>query len=110
MALLKKLSSFKKIEIQKLFKTAQTKVSVPGIIIKAAPKQAEIARMLAVTPKKMGNAPQRNLMRRRLKAIFYEQQLFAKSSDFLIFVSNEALAIPFATLQELMIKAAHENH
>ena len=107
---MKSLSSFKKSEIQTLFKTARTKISFPGITIKVAPKQGEIGRILIVTPKKMGNAPQRNLMRRRLKSIFYEQKLYECPFDLLVFVTHPALALPFITLQELVVKAVHENH
>lgn len=106
---MKSLSSFKKSEIKTLFKTACTKVSVPGITIKIAPQQGKLGRILIVTPKKMGNAPERNLMRRRLKSIFYEQKLFESSFDVLVFVTNPALSIPFSALQELLLKATHEN-
>ena len=104
-----KLSSFKQEEIKKLFKTARSVITIPGLSIKKAPKQAEIARILIVTPKKVGNAPERNLMRRRLKSIFYEQQLYEKPYDLIVFVDKEALKIPFSTLQELVTKAAHED-
>lgn len=106
---MKSLSSFKKSEIQTLFKTARTQISVPGIAIKVAPKQSEHGRILIVTPKKMGNAPERNLMRRRLKSIFYEQKLYEAPFDLLIFVTHAALTIPFSTLQEMVVKAIHEQ-
>ena len=58
----------------------------------------------------MGNAPERNLMRRRLKSIFYEQKLYERPYDLLIFVTHPALAIRFAYLQELVVRAVHEEH
>jgi ribonuclease P protein component len=106
---MKSLSSFKTSEIKTLFKTARTLIATPGITLKGAPKQLEYGRILIVTPKKMGNAPERNLMRRRLKSIFYEQQLYKGSYDIIVFVTHNALAIPFNSLQELVLTAFHED-
>lgn len=102
LSLFRLVSSFKKQEIQALFKAARTKISSHGLIIKVAPKQSEYGRILVVTPKKMGNAPQRNLLRRRLKSIFFEERLYQGPYDCIVFVLHEALAVPFSTLKELL--------
>jgi ribonuclease P protein component len=105
LSLFKKLSSFKKSEIQALFKTARTKIYNHGFTIKIAPKQSEIGRILVITPRKVGNAPQRNLIRRRLKAIFFEEKMYEKPYDCIVFVTPAAVAVPFSVIKELLISA-----
>lgn len=105
MSLFRLVSSFNKQEIQNLLKTAHTKISYGGITIKTAPKTSDYGRILIITPKKVGNAPQRNLLRRRFKAIFFEEKLYEGSYDCAVFVSSGALAVPFSTLKELLTKA-----
>ena len=46
--------------------------------MRALPTRSFCGRILVITPKKMGTAPKRNLIRRRLKALFYEEKLFEK--------------------------------
>ena len=57
-----------------------------------------------MTPRRSGNAPQRNLIRRRLKAIFYEEKLYQGPYDCIIFVTQEAVKTPFPALRELLTK------
>ena len=64
------MSSFKKSEIRMLFKTARTVYHQNGLTIKQAPKNGEHARILIVTPRKSGNAPERNLIRTKIKKYF----------------------------------------
>lgn len=110
MSLFRLVSSFNKQEIQTLFKTARTKINAHGLTIKVAPKQSDYGRILIVTPRKVGNAVKRNLIRRRLKSIFYEEKLYTGPYDCLIFVSQEAIKVPFSLIKETIVKAlTHEN-
>lgn len=109
MSLFKLISSFNKNEIRVLFKTARTVVTQDGLIIKIIPKKNELGRILIVIPQRYGNAPQRNLLRRRLKSIFFEEKLYQKSYDCIIFASKEAAAIPFSHLKELLIQAMNKD-
>ncbi len=97
------LSSFNKQEIKRLFRTAQTVYQTPGVIIKKAPKLGTFGRILIVTPKKAGTAPVRNLIRRRLKHIFFTNQLYEKPYDIIVLVAAPAQTLSFSTLQELLI-------
>lgn len=74
-----------------------------GIIIKRAPKSHEYAKILIVTPKKAGNAPQRNLIRRRLKHIFFNYALFEQPYDLIILVSSAANQLSFDVLKTIML-------
>lgn len=79
-----------------------------GIIIKRAPKNHEHAKILVVTPKKAGNAPTRNLIRRRLKHIFFNYSLFEKPYDLIILVSSAANQLSFDMLKTIMLNL-YEN-
>jgi len=61
-------------------------------------------RLIVVTPRKTGNAPQRNLIRRRLKAIFYEENLASFSYDTLIYCQKGSPKLPFADLKKLLLE------
>ena len=97
------LSSFNQHEIKALFRTAQTVYQTHGIIIKKAPKLGSFGRILIVTPRKAGTAPKRNLIRRRLKHIFFTNQLYEKPYDIIVLVSLPAQALSFSDLQELFL-------
>ena len=103
------LSSFKKDEIIKIFKTAKVYYNNRGLLIKLAPKQLDFGRILVVTPKKSGNAPQRNLIRRRFKSIFLEDKLYELSYDWVIITSKEALSLSFETLRTIMQEVLEKN-
>lgn len=109
MSTFKSLSSFKKKEIQDLFKTARIILVDKGLVIKTAPKIGSSARILIVTPRKSGNAPQRNRIRRRLKALFYTHKLYQGQRDYLILVSAQAMALSFNQLEKIII-TTHENN
>ena len=49
------------------------------------------AKILIVTPKKIGSAPVRNLLKRRLKSIFYEEKLYERPTPTLSSARKEVL-------------------
>ncbi|MGE0207210.1 MAG: ribonuclease P protein component [Candidatus Babeliales bacterium] len=99
------LSQFLPHELRNLFKTAQTTLIENGLTIKLAPKSKEFGRILIVTPRKSGNAVQRNRIRRRLKSIFYQEKLFERGSDCIVFVGAQAPLLAFDDLKNLLLKA-----
>ncbi len=103
----KKISSFSKIEIARLFKEATVKVRYPGVRILAGPlfPGQLYAKLLMVVSRRVGNAPQRNLIKRRLRAIFKEERLFLGMYNLTIIVDNRVIALPFTHLKALMLKA-----
>lgn len=60
-------------------------------------------RILIITPRKIGTAPKRNLIRRRLKAIFYEENLPSYSYDLLIYCQKGSTDLPFGYLKSLIV-------
>lgn len=100
------LTSFTPREIRALFKEARTVLSSPFFVIRKAPAHQETGRLLIVIPRRVGNAVQRNKLRRRLREIFYTEEGYAKKSDFVFFAkAPEVAQKSFEELQEIMKKA-----
>ena len=100
--------SFSRQEIIALFKTAKRSVRHPILDILIAPKAQEKARLLVITPKRVGTAPARNKIRRQLKALFYEQGYAQQAFDCVIIIKNIG-RVTFEKLQELMTTALHKR-
>lgn len=75
--------------------------------IRTLPKTATPARVLIVTPRKSGNAVERNLFRRRVRALFYECGFHEGVNDWLIFAKKASLT-SYAELRKLLINIAAE--
>ncbi len=99
----KKLSSFTRQEVSELFTRARAKVKMPGLRILRAPAMANLGRILIVIPRKVGTAPERNLIRRRIKTIFRERKLYLSGYDCVALVGVECKKITFDELTRLLI-------
>lgn len=97
------ISRFKDSEVKQIFKTARLKEKVMGLEFFLAPSLLDYGKILVVTPKKSGNAPDRNLIRRRAKAIFYENKLFENKVNCLLIVRKEGINTDFDTLKKLLL-------
>lgn len=69
------------------------------------PKLHIYARILVVTPRKSGTAVLRNTFRRRVKALFYEQNFYQGAFDWIIFAKSDLAQLSFSELQELLLSA-----
>jgi ribonuclease P protein component len=96
------LTTFTRNEIIALFRSARTKHRSETVEIRCAPKLGVSAKLLIVTPRASGNAVQRNLIRRRLKHIFYQERLFEHQYSGIVFVRKEAQKLSFEQLKELI--------
>lgn len=99
------LSVFKTTEIRQLFAQARLVLKVPSIEIRTAPAHKGFGRILIVVPRRVGTAPQRNLIKRRFKAIFYEEKLFELKKDVLIFTWPGAAKLSFDLIKTYLQKA-----
>ena len=75
-----------------------------GLKLLQAPATKEFGKILIIIPKKSGKAFQRNLIKRRLKAIFYEEKLFETPSIYIIFVYKTAIELDFQDLKNFLVK------
>ncbi len=99
------MNSFTQQEIRKLFKVARRVVKQSGLDILVAPKMGPEGRLLVVTPRRVGDAPQRNKIRRRLKAIFHEEQLLDAGFDCVVIVKEGGKDLTFDQLKNLLVGA-----
>lgn len=99
-----KISKFLEKEVSLLFKKARRTLHVPGLTILCHPEAKEWGRILVITSRKVGSAPERNLIRRRLKAIYYQEKLFEYHIDCIVIVKPSAKTLSFDELKTLLIK------
>lgn len=98
------LSKFSKKELDSFFKHAKRVYKSQAFTILTNNKQGPFSRLLVIASKKYGKAPERNKIKRRLKAIFWEEKLYEKDKDVVCIVRPEAKKITFNQLKELFLK------
>ena len=59
-------------------------------------------RILIITPRKVGNAPERNKLRRRLTALFHEESFYKKPYDILIYARKGSADLSFDALKRIL--------
>lgn len=98
------MPTFTQQEVRNCFKAARRVLKHPGLDILIAPTNT-IGKILVVTAARVGNSPERNQIRRRLKAIFYEEQLGNRGYDCIVLVKKPGIALSFDELKGLLINA-----
>ncbi len=99
------LFSFKKSAISRLFKQANRIYKSNIVDILSDKKAFSFSRALIITPKRIGNAPKRNLLKRRARAIFYEEKLYLLPVDLVIILKKTLPTVSFAELKKHIIAA-----
>lgn len=92
-------------DIKKLFAQAKRVLRQPGLDILLGHTELPQGRLLVVTPRLVGTAPERNKVRRRLKAVFYEERLFEQHYDCIVIVKKGGPAISFDKLRSYILQA-----
>lgn len=100
--------TFKKPEISRLFKQARRIYKSNELDVLAIPRAKDYARLLIITPKKIGNAPVRNKIKRRIRAIFYENSLYQNNHDLIVIIKKDGTLLSFSDLSTIII--ACSNH
>jgi len=101
-----KISKFTKKEIYELFKKSSTLYKASELEIKAKannPLNSSFGRILLIIPKKVGNAPKRNLIRRRIKSIFYKEKLYLLNYDFIFLINKDILKLNFLDIKNILL-------
>ncbi len=104
-ALIRKITQFSKNEIDTLWKKARRVLRHDGLHPLKAPKSGEIARILMVIPRRVGNAPTRNKIRRQIRHLFYENKLYEGDTDWIVIVKPDATKLTFQEIQNLLLSA-----
>lgn len=101
----RQLTQFTRIEVDTLFQNAKPTLKSKYAIILAAKAKKDFGRILIVISKKVGHAPTRNRLRRRLKTIFYEEKLYDLKYDFIFITRKPILELSFQNIKELLFLA-----
>lgn len=103
------LSKFSAKEIEQLFNSVTIKFRNLGLEILLAPRSLDYGRLLLSVSRRTGNAPRRNLFKRRVKAIFYELKLFNLEFDWIVLAKSKiALQHDFNVLHKIMGNIVYE--
>lgn len=87
----KHLSDFTQKEIAAIFRKSSRVYRGPGLDILMTPALKDFGRVLVVTPRKVGTAPERNRIRRRIKALYYEHKLYEYLVDTCIIIKKSGI-------------------
>lgn len=102
MAIAQYISHFSPQEIRSIFHKARRTYVDAGLVILTYPTAKQFGRILVITSRKTGNAPERNKIRRRIKAIFYQKKYYTHLLDCLIIVKKPGINYDFSKLQEIL--------
>ena len=101
----RRISLFTQQEIRSLIRSARLVSRQPGLDIRIAPSLQAFGRILIVTPRASGNSPARNLIRRRFKALFYQEKLYELGHDVVIFCKKESAKLDYHQLKAILSNA-----
>lgn len=100
------ITKFTQKEVDQLFKKSHRIFHSGAATILAAPRDKDYSRLLIIASKKTGAATERNLIRRRLKSIFYQEKLFNTLKFDLVFIAKKPIiTLQFTQLKELFLSA-----
>jgi ribonuclease P protein component len=99
------LTQWSRSEIRTFVRKAHRVLQHPGLDIKSAPALLSYGRVLIVISKKVGTAPQRNVLRRRLKALFRELHFYATGNDWLFYLKPALNGYSYAALKIILSDA-----
>lgn len=100
----KNLSKFSKKELDSFFRHATRVFKSQAFTILTSPAYEEFSKVLLVVPKKYGNAPARNLIKRRLKNIFWQEKLYEQPNNVAFIIRPDAKKLSFQELKEICLK------
>ncbi len=98
------LFSFQPAEVKQAFAVAVKLGYGQGVKLIKAPTITPYSKLLVVTPRASGKAHDRNLIRRRAKAIFYELAVHDKPAIFIMLVNKRATEGSFDALKAFLLK------
>lgn len=102
MAIAPYISHFTPREIRTIFNKARRAYADPGLVILLYPSTKEYGRILTITSRKVGNAPERNRIRRRLKALFYQTKLYTRLMDCFVIIKKPGINYTSDQLKEIL--------
>jgi ribonuclease P protein component len=105
MPTVRQIFRFTEQEIKELLAHARRTHRSPEMDILIAPACLDFGRLLVVTPARIGTAPQRNIFKRRIKSIFYQEKLFNLKFDCIVIAKLKATTLDFEQIKKALFKA-----
>ncbi len=102
MVTFRSLFSFSRSEVSEAFAQARLYKKIYGLTLLALPATTPHGKLLIVTPRAMGKAHERNLLRRRLKAIYFEHALYDVPMVVIVIAYKAANKITFEQLTKFL--------
>ena len=100
---IKKRSHAKPNQYQKKLYKARRILRRPGFDLLVAKAQSPLeGDLMVITPARIGNAVQRNRIRRRIKALFSELGLLKNGYDWMVIIKKEGINLTYATLKDII--------
>ena len=99
-----KLSKFSKKELDHFFTVAKSPKKNQAFTFLTAQSTLPFGRVLIIVSRKYGNAPQRNLLKRRLKSIFWEEKKKKKKIDLAVIARPSGKSYDFDQLKTLVLE------
>jgi len=101
---------FTKKEVSFAFKGAQAAGYFKGIKLLKTPitsledQNLNHGKLLIITPRASGKSHERNLFRRRVKSIYYENKLYENQFVWIMLAYRKAVSIDFESLKKFMLE------
>jgi len=109
----KQLFQFSKKEVDSFFNNSKLKSQVRGLrfLQVCRPEQVvpSFGRLLIITPRACGKAHERNQLRRRLKDIFFKNQLHKILVTSIIIANKNSMLLSYEQLQNFLLKNIKEE-
>ncbi|MCK4517237.1 ribonuclease P protein component [Candidatus Babeliales bacterium] len=100
----KKLFSFKKKEIDQAFSHAKFHAKMPGFKLLKSFSTEDFGTAEGLGPAAAGKAHDRNLIRRQIKSIFYEEKLYQNQHVFILLVYRQAIDLSFEEIKNFLVE------
>ena len=105
----RELFSFTRSEVDDAFSKASPLKRGRGLTLLSAKvdekEPFEHGRLLIIISRKVGKANKRNLLRRRIKAIYYENRLYKNPQTLILITYKPAIDLTFDQLKDFFISA-----
>ena len=103
MSIARRFTQFSQSEVSRLFSSARRIHRGVYWDILVSPRVHDYGRLLAIAPRLLGTSPERNLIRRRVKSVFFEKQAYDSAYDIVILLKKKALDLPFKDLESKLL-------
>ncbi|HBS48522.1 TPA: ribonuclease P protein component [Candidatus Dependentiae bacterium] len=100
------LFSFHKKEISQAFELIRESFYTPGLKLLISDNLQNIpgGKILVIISGKVGNAVERNLLRRQIRSIYYEEKLYLKPKVSIIILNSQAKKLTFDEIKKFLVE------